>query len=32
MADRRDKYVILILKARKLCLQVTYSLLQAAHL
>jgi len=32
MADRSDKHIILILKPSKLSLQVTYSLLQAAHL
>jgi hypothetical protein len=32
ITDRSDKHFILILKPSKLCLKITYSLLQAAHL
>jgi hypothetical protein len=32
MADRSDKHVILLLKPSKLSFQITYSLLEAAHL
>jgi len=32
LANRRNEHIVLILEAGKFCLQVAYSLLQAAHL